>query len=52
MNNIETLEIATSHFQTTAKTNSDKAYLGISWVILTLEKELKKESATIKGWKL
>lgn len=52
MNNIEQLELANSHFQTVAKTNADKTFLGISWVLLSLEKSLKKEEAIIKGWKL
>ena len=50
MNRIETLELETSHFQTTAITNIDKTYLGISWVILSLEKNLKEEETIIKKW--
>jgi hypothetical protein len=51
--NIQRLEQLSSQLQLTKMNKLDKTALGISWVLITLEKEIEnEEKATIKKWSI
>jgi hypothetical protein len=47
---IERMEILCSQMQMVKLDNSNKALLGIGWVLISLEKNMKEEQAYIKKW--
>jgi hypothetical protein len=49
---IQKLEMVCSQMQMNKLNKEDTTALGIGWVLLSLEKNMKEENAIIKGWEL